>query len=142
MHDKQFLKSRMDVLWHPRRVAMVGATNSMMKWGFIILARMLNEGFEGEIYPVNPRDDVILGKKVYKSINDVPGPVDVAVVVTPAPVAPARSWRRLGKGKTEWEWLEFGDRRGSWERFRRALYCRLAVDGTRQRRLEFDAIWV
>jgi acyl-CoA synthetase (NDP forming) len=89
MQDKQFLKSRMEVLWHPRRVAMVGATNSMMKWGFIILSRMLNEGFEGEVYPVNPRDHVILGKKAYKSINDVPVPVDVAVVVTPAPIVPA-----------------------------------------------------
>jgi hypothetical protein len=51
--------------------------------------------------------------------------------------APARSWRRLKKGKVEWEWLEFGDRRGSWDKFRRALYCRLSVDGSGQRRFEF-----
>jgi hypothetical protein len=51
--------------------------------------------------------------------------------------APATGWRQLRKGKTEWEWLEFGDRRGSWKKFRRAFYCRLSVDGSGQRRFEF-----
>jgi len=51
--------------------------------------------------------------------------------------APATGWRRLKQGKVEWEWMEFGDRRGSWESFRRALYCRLVVDGTGQQRFEF-----
>jgi len=79
----------MDVLWHPRRVAMIGATNSMNKWGFIILARMLNEDFGGEIFPVNPRDERVLGIRAFPSIGDVPGPVDLAVVVTPSAVVPA-----------------------------------------------------
>jgi len=51
--------------------------------------------------------------------------------------APAGGWRRLKKGKVEWEWMEFADRRGSWNQFRRAFYCRLAVDGSGQRRFEF-----
>lgn len=51
--------------------------------------------------------------------------------------APATLWRRLKKEKVEWEWLEFGDRRGSWDHFRRAFYCRLSVEGAGQQRFEF-----
>ncbi len=54
-----------------------------------------------------------------------------------AEAVPAVDWRRLRKGKVEWEWMELGDRRGSWKSFRRAFYCRLAVDGMGQRRFEF-----
>ncbi|HUT52973.1 MAG TPA: CoA-binding protein [bacterium] len=88
MKDRRLMLSRMETLWHPRRVAMVGATNSMSKWGFIIFTRMLGEQFTGEIFPVNPRDEYVVGKKAYKSIADVPGAIDVAVVVTPAATVP------------------------------------------------------
>ncbi len=85
MKDKRFLKSRMEVLWNPRRVVMIGATNKLYKWGFIIFSRMLNEGFSGEIIPVHPSDKEVLGKKAFKSILEVPGEVDLAIIVTPAP---------------------------------------------------------
>jgi len=67
----------------------------------------------------------IAGGKLYEDVRQF------------AESAPAAGWRRLRKGKTEWEWLEFGDRRGSWKRSRRAFYCRLSVDGSGQRRFEF-----
>lgn len=88
MRAKDWLRARMDTLWHPRRVAMIGATNSMGKWGFIILARMLNEGFHGEIIPVNPREATVMGRKAYPDVAAVPGPVDLAVIVTPSPTVP------------------------------------------------------
>ena len=89
MRAKDWLRARMDTLWHPRRVAMIGATNSMGKWGFIILARMLNEGFHGEIFPVNPKEATVLGRPAYPDIASVPGPVDLAVIVTPSPTVPS-----------------------------------------------------
>jgi acyl-CoA synthetase (NDP forming) len=61
----------METLRHPRRAAMAGATNSMAKWGFIIFTRMLGEQFSGEIFPVNPKDEYVLGKKAWKSIGEV-----------------------------------------------------------------------
>lgn len=98
MKDRKHLESGMDVLWNPRSVAMIGATNKLMKWGFIIFARMLTEGFEGEIYAVNPRDDEILGRKCYRSVLDIPGPVDLAIVVTPSPSVPDVIRRCAEKG--------------------------------------------
>jgi acyl-CoA synthetase (NDP forming) len=89
MKDKQWLKARMEKLWHPRRVAMIGATNSLMKWGFLILARMLGEGFAGEVYPINPRESSVLGRRAYPDILAVPDPIDLAIIVTPGPTVPA-----------------------------------------------------
>jgi len=88
MKDREFVRSRMERLWHPRKVAMIGATNKPGKWGFIILSRILHQGFEGEVWPVNPRDGRVLGRKAYSSIAEVPGKADLAVVVTPAPSVP------------------------------------------------------
>jgi acyl-CoA synthetase (NDP forming) len=88
MRDKNLVKDKMESLWHPKSVAMIGATNKMGKWGFIILSRMLNEGFKGNIYPVNPKDDMVLGKKAYKSLDEIPGKVDLAIIVTPAVTVP------------------------------------------------------
>ena len=67
---------------------MIGATNNMGKWGFIILARMLNEGFAGEIFPVNPKEKLVLGRAAFPDIAAVPGPIDLAVIVTPSPTVP------------------------------------------------------
>lgn len=88
MREERWFRERMEVLWHPRRVAMIGATNNLGKWGFIILARMLNEGFTGELLPVNPREERVLGLPAVRTILEVPGKVDAAVIVTPAATAP------------------------------------------------------
>ncbi len=88
MRDKNLIKEKMEALWLPKSVAMIGATNKMGKWGFIILSRLLNEGFSGKIYPVNPKDEIVLGQKAYKSLDDVPGKVDLAIIVTPAVTVP------------------------------------------------------
>ncbi len=88
MRDKQWLKARMDVLWNPRRAVMIGATNNLGKWGGIILARILSDEFQGEIIPVNPKDEYVLGRRAYKSLEDVSGPLDLAVIVTPSPTVP------------------------------------------------------
>jgi len=88
MRDKQWLKSRMDVLWNPRRVVMIGATSNLGKWGGIILSRILGEGFDGEIFAVNPRSDYVLGQKAYKSMDELSGPFDLAIIVTPAHTVP------------------------------------------------------
>jgi len=85
-------------LWNPKRVAMVGATNSMNKWGFIILTRMLNEGFRGEIFPVNPKGETVLGRKTYKSLDEIEGPIDLAVIVTPSRTVPGVMKECVKKG--------------------------------------------
>ncbi len=76
--------SKMDYLFNPRSVAFVGATENLGKWGFIIYNNLVSGGFEGDIYPVNPGRESVLGLKAYSSVSDIPGEVDLAVYTIPA----------------------------------------------------------
>jgi acetate---CoA ligase (ADP-forming) len=78
----------MDRLLSPRSIAMVGASNneeSIGGWVFANLAR----AFAGSLYPVHPRDAEVQGRPAYNSVSALPEPVDLAVVVVPAPSVPA-----------------------------------------------------
>lgn len=68
----------------PRGVAVIGASSAPQKLSYGILKNLANQGYEGQIAPVNPNEDEILGFKAYASILDVPDPVDLAVIVLPA----------------------------------------------------------
>ena len=72
----------------PRGVAIVGASASPNKLSFGILRNMTLYGYNGQIAPVNPRADEILGLKCYPDIASVPNPLDLAVAVLPAPNIP------------------------------------------------------
>ncbi|MER5893410.1 acetate--CoA ligase family protein [Streptomyces sp. NPDC001876] len=71
-------------LMEPRSVAVIGASNEQGKIGNSVMRNLIDGGFTGEIHPVNPKADDILGRKAYKSVTDVPGEVDVAVFAIPA----------------------------------------------------------
>lgn len=71
-------------LFEPRSVAIVGASTRPGKVGHDILKNILSSGYGGEVYPVNPHADEILGKKCYPSVLEVPGGIDLVVVVVPA----------------------------------------------------------
>jgi acyl-CoA synthetase (NDP forming) len=66
---------------HSKSVALIGTSPSA---GFYWLKSFLNYGFPGKIYPVNPKIDEALGLKFYKSLSDVPDPVDYAILRVPA----------------------------------------------------------
>lgn len=70
-------------LFHPRSVAVIGATNNFSKWGFSTFSSLMNS-FGGKLYPINKRDKEVLGYEAYPKITDVPGDVDLAVFVVPA----------------------------------------------------------
>lgn len=74
-------------VFEPRNVAVIGVSKDPHKWGYITLKNIIDGGFEGSIYPVNPEADTILGLKCYRDIRDVPE-VDSAVIVVPAPAVP------------------------------------------------------
>ncbi len=71
-------------LMEPSAVAVIGASNEPGKIGNSVMRNLIDGGFAGEIHPVNPRADDIVGRKSYKSVTDVPGEVDVAVFAIPA----------------------------------------------------------
>lgn len=70
-------------------VAIVGASKIETKRGYQTIRTLLDEKYEGRIYPVNPKEKSILGFKCYKKVSDIQGPVDVALVATPAASLPA-----------------------------------------------------
>ena len=79
------MSEQLEYLFDPRTVAVIGASNTKIKWGYIVPANILAGGYTGEFYPVNPHDEEILGRRVYRSVKDIPGEVDLAVVTVPAP---------------------------------------------------------
>ncbi len=64
-------------------VAILGASTNPKKLSYGILKNLVDFGYQGEIYPVNPKADQILGKRAYATVADVPDPVELAVVVLP-----------------------------------------------------------
>jgi acetyl coenzyme A synthetase (ADP forming)-like protein len=76
-------------LFFPESVCIIGASRDTSAIGHIVLKNLINGGFGGAIFPVNPKADEILGLHCYPSIRDVPLSVDLAIVVVPAPFAPA-----------------------------------------------------
>lgn len=88
-YSREEILAAMGRLMQPRSVAVIGASNEQGKIGNSVMRNLIDGGFPGEIHPVNPKSDDILGRKAYKSVSDVPGEVDVAVFAIPAKFVPA-----------------------------------------------------
>ena len=82
--SQEEIVAAMDRIMNPRAVAVIGASDGEGKIGNSVMKNIINGGYAGELYPINPKADVILGKKAYKSVLDVPGEIDVAVFAVPA----------------------------------------------------------
>ena len=80
--------AELEFLFRPRSVAVIGASHNPKKIGYKILSNILSGGYQGKVYPVNPKGGEILGLKVYRRITEVPGPVDLAVIAVPAQIVP------------------------------------------------------
>lgn len=75
-------------VFYPRSIAVIGASKDQTKRGFRSIQKLLEDGFTGAIYPVNPKEVEILGQRAYASLADIPGPVDLALICTPAKTLP------------------------------------------------------
>jgi acetate---CoA ligase (ADP-forming) len=78
----------LETLFNPNGVAVIGASGKELHIGNRVIKNLLDFGYQGGIYPINPKADEIRGIKAYKSILDVPGQVDVAHMVIPAKFVP------------------------------------------------------
>ncbi len=76
-------------IFYPDSIAIIGASRDQTKRGFRSIQKLLEDGFKGAIYPVNPKETEILGQRSYASLADIPGPVDLALICTPAKTLPA-----------------------------------------------------
>lgn len=73
----------------PDSVAVVGASKDKTKRGYQAIETLQGSGYGGEIYPVNPNADEIRGLEVYPAVSEIPGRVDLALIVTPARIVPS-----------------------------------------------------
>jgi len=88
----------LDAVLNPSSVAVIGASANPDKIGHKILKNIVDAGFSGAVYPVNPRGGEILGLKAYPSVLDTPGDVDTVVVVVPSRFVPGVMEECVQKG--------------------------------------------
>ena len=78
----------LEKLFNPQSIAVIGASDKPLSVGANVFSNLINTGFAGPVYPVNPRHKVIQGKPCFASINAIHEPIDLAVIVTPAATVP------------------------------------------------------
>ncbi|HEY46562.1 MAG TPA: acetate--CoA ligase family protein [Anaerolineae bacterium] len=81
----------LDPFFTPNSIAVIGASTNPRKLGYAVLENLVNGGYLNEdrhVYPINPKAEAILDLPAYPSVNDVPGPIDLAVIVIPYPLVP------------------------------------------------------
>ena len=75
---------KLEAIFNPKSVAIIGASRTPGKVGYVLTKNMIDSGYDGEIYPINPNAEEILGLKAHPSVMDVPGDVDLAVIAIPS----------------------------------------------------------
>ena len=89
---------QLERIFNPRSVAVVGASASPDKVGYMCVGNLLEMGFKGRVYPVNPGLAQLFGLKAYSSVSAIPGEVDLAMVVIPAELTPTTVEECVAKG--------------------------------------------
>lgn len=74
----------LEAILHPQSIAVTGASDNPATWGNGYTRYLVNFGFRGKIYPVNPKYSEIMGLKAYPSLTEIPGPVDYVISCIPA----------------------------------------------------------
>jgi len=85
-------------IFHPESIAVVGTTRNRVSGANIIFSNMHKSGFRGNVYPVNPSGDEILGVKSYSRVSDIPQKVDYVVIGVPAKAIPGVIDDLAGRG--------------------------------------------
>jgi len=76
----------LDKLFKPKSIAVIGASNKVGSPGYRIFRNLIGSGYEGVVYPVNPKSESIQGVQAYTTVQELPRVVDLAIVATPAKV--------------------------------------------------------
>ena len=78
----------LESLFRPKKIAVIGASSKELSIGNRVIKNLIDFGFKGDIYPINPKADEIRGIKAFKSITDCPDNIDVVHMVIPAKFVP------------------------------------------------------
>jgi acetyltransferase len=79
----------LDFIFNPSSIAVIGASEDEKKIGHIVFRNLVEKGFKGKVFPVNPKRKEILGIKCYSSVKEIPENVDLAIIVIPAKGVPS-----------------------------------------------------
>ncbi len=80
--------ANLEKIFYPQSVAVVGATENMLKWGSFIFTNIIDGGFTGRVYPVSTTSAEIYGRKAFKSLTLIEDEVDLVFITTPASTVP------------------------------------------------------
>ena len=81
------MSSKLGFIFNPASIAVIGASDDPRKYGHEILKNLIECGFPGALHPINPKAERILGLQCFKNVREIPGPVDLALVIVPAKIA-------------------------------------------------------
>ena len=81
-------KGNLETFFEAHKVAVIGSLKEEWTGGYGVIKNLLNFGFSGHIYPVNPSYSEVLGMTVYPTVNHVVDGIDLAIVITPSQVVP------------------------------------------------------
>ena len=81
-------KHYLSTLFEPKSVAVFGASDRACAVGNLVFKNMIEGGFKGEVYPINPKRDEVQGRKAYPDLKSIGQLVDLAVITTPAATVP------------------------------------------------------
>jgi len=83
------MDKNLNILFNPKTIAVIGASNEKGSVGFSLFVNLIKSKYKGKVYPVNIKRKKIQGKVAYKSIKEVPGKIDLAVIAVPAKIVPS-----------------------------------------------------
>ena len=86
------------LLFNPKSIALIGASNNIGKWGAIVFLNIILGGYQGRIYPVNPKEKEIFKHQAYAKASQIPDPVDLAIIAIPARLAMEAALDCIQKG--------------------------------------------
>ena len=98
MSDLLASAKTLKALLEPRSVAVLGASDDPSKIGGMPLRYLRDYGYPGKVYAVNPTRDTVQGMQAYKTVTDIPGPVDMAIMAVPARIAIETAEAAAAKG--------------------------------------------
>src|SRR5215471_12737004 len=86
--ERRLVTHPLDRFANPRSIAVIGASTVPHKAGGRRWRSMVEAGFPGPLYPIHPSAEDMLGRRAYRSLEEVPGPVDLAVVLVRSELVP------------------------------------------------------
>ncbi len=106
--SKEKINDTFDRIFNPKRIAVIGVNAEGFGFGRAILDSLISIGCSSEIFPVNPKGGTIFGLAVRKSLDEIPGDIDFAIIATPAQSVPAALEHCRRKGAAGAEILSAG----------------------------------